>query len=184
MHQRLNIICGNRSERRPLLLEEIERQQIVNYMLWDGVYLPSVKASINEAHKQIVRYAKLAEFPSVMIAEDDFIGTHASSFKYYIANRPKQFDIYLSMVYLGDIDAGHRVNSFTGMTLYTVSEKYYDKFLSADPEEHIDVALSKVGGDFRVCNPFTFIQRNGWSSNTGKMEEYDSLLSNRQLFGG
>lgn len=182
--QRLNIIVGNRPERVPLLMEELQRQGITNYKFWDGVYFRhSVKASINEAHKQIVRYAKLAEFGDVLIAEDDFIGTHPDSFKFFISQTPKEYDMYLSMVYLGQLDEQNRVKSFTGMTLYSVHSRFYDTFLSVDPEEHIDRALAGLG-DYHVCNPFAFIQRNGFSSNTGKGEVYDTLLQGRNLFGG
>jgi len=118
-----------------------------------------------------------------MIAEDDFVGTHEDSFRYFLENEPPEYDLYLSMVYLGDLDGENRVKSFTGLTLYIVHSKFYDKFLSVDPNEHIDRALAGMG-DFRVCNPFTFIQHNGWSSNTGKEEKYDNLLEGRKLFGG
>lgn len=166
----------------PLLLNELERQGISEYEFWDGVYLPSVKASINAAHKQIVELARLAEYPEVCIAEDDFVGTHPGSWEYFLSQRPKEYDIYLSMVYLGDIIEG-RVRDFTGMTMYCVSQKFYDTFLSVDPSEHIDRALAGLG-DYHVCHPFAFIQRNGFSSNTGKMEEYDQLLSSRILYNG
>lgn len=183
MHQRLNIIHGGRSDRTPLLMDEIQRQGIINYNFWEGVYLPSIKESINSAHKQIVEYAKLAEFGEVLIAEDDFVGTHENSFKYFLANKPRDYDLYLSQVYLGDIDENNEVKSFTGMTMYFVNARFYDTFLNADPHEHIDRALSGLG-KFVVCNPFAFIQRNGWSSNTGKMEVYDNLLEGRQLYLG
>lgn len=163
-------------------MSELERQEITNYMIWDSVYLPSIKESINEAHKQIVRYAKLAEFGEVIIAEDDFVGTHPDSWKYFLANKPRKYDLYLSMVYTGDV-ADNKVSSFTGMTLYSVHSSFYDTFLSADPYEHIDKALSGLG-DYHVCHPFTFIQRNGVSGNTGKYEAYETLLEGRQLFNG
>lgn len=183
MHQRVNIISGHIPDRLPLLIEEINRQQITNYTLWDSVYLPSVKASINEAHRQIVRYARLAEFDSVIIAEDDFIGTHPNSFKYFLSKIPKKYDLFLSMIYMGDIDENNKVKSFTGMTLFSCHSSFYDTFLSVDPEEHIDRALAGLG-DYHVCNPFAFIQRNGRSSNTGQNEVYDTLLQGRELFGG
>jgi hypothetical protein len=163
-------------------MSELERQGILDYEFWDGVYLPSIRASINAAHKQIVEFARLAEYPEVCIAEDDIVGTHPNSWNYFLSQKPKEYDMYLSMVYLGDIIDG-RVESFTGMTLYSVSRKFYDKFLSVDPNEHIDRALAGLG-DYHVCHPFTFIQRNGFSSNTGKMEEYDQLLNGRILYNG
>lgn len=182
--QRLNIITGHQASRTEPLMNEIKRQGITNYKLWPSVYLKSIKASINRAHRQIVEFARLAEFAEVIIAEDDFEGTHPDSFKHFLSQKPDDFDIYMSMVYLGDLDENNKVQSFTGMTLYCVASKFYDKFLSVDPEQHIDHALSNIGGDFYVCNPFTFIQRPGISANTGKYEVYDSLLANRKLFGG
>lgn len=183
MHQRLNIISGHRDDRLPLLMQELDRQGVTNYKLWDAIYLPSVVSSINEAHKQIVRFAKLAEFDEVIIAEDDFVGTHRNSWRYFLDNKPTSYDLYLSMVYTGDMGENNRVKSFTGMTLYSVHSRFYDKFLSVDPNEHIDRALAGLG-DYHVCDPFTFIQRNGWSSNTGKKEVYDTLLEGRKLFNG
>lgn len=163
-------------------MSELERQGVLDYEFWDGIYLPSIRASINAAHKQIVEFARLAEYPEVCIAEDDIVGTHPNSWNYFLSQKPKEYDMYLSMVYLGDVING-RVESFTGMTLYSVSRKFYDKFLSVDPNEHIDRALAGLG-DYHVCHPFTFIQRNGFSSNTGKMEEYDQLLNGRILYNG
>lgn len=169
----------------PLLMEEINRQGVTNYTLWDSVHSPvSAKSGINAAHRQIVEYARLAEFPDVMIAEDDFIGSHPDSFKYFLTNRPRQYDLYLSQVFLGDVGEDSRVKDFTGMTLYMVNQRFYDKFLSVDPHEHIDRELSRIGGLFYVCQPFTFWQRNGFSSNTGKEESYEQLKSTRIFFGG
>lgn len=169
----------------PLLVQEIERQGITNYKFWDAVYNKnSVRAGISEAHRTIVAYAKLAEFPDVLIAEDDFIGSHPDSFKYFLSKKPPQYDLYLSSVFLGDLDSDNMVKSFTGMTLYMVNQRYYDRFLSANPNEHIDHELSRIGGLFHVCNPFAFWQRDGWSSNTGKNEEYSQLAVNRTFFAG
>ena len=180
---RLNIIVGRRKQRLPQLLEELKRQGIVDYELWDGIYLPSVKSGINAAHRQIVEYAKLAEWEMVCIAEDDLVGTHENSWKYYLSQIPVSFDLYLSMIYLGDIDENNRVKNYTGMTLYTVHSRFYETFLNTDPLEHIDRSLDGKG-EYIVCSPFTFIQRNGLSANTGKNETYDHLLQNRTLYKG
>jgi len=175
---RLNIILGKRKERLPKLLEELNKQGVIDYEFWDAIYLPSIKASINAAHKQIVEYAMLSGWDEVCIAEDDLVFSSERSWKYFIDNKPEDFDIYLSMVYLGQPDENNIVESFTGMTLYVVHSRFYEKFLSVDSNEHIDRALGGLG-KFVVCNPFVALQRNGFSSNTGKVENYDSLLKNR-----
>jgi hypothetical protein len=180
---KLNIILGKRKQRLPKLLEELNRQGITDYEFWDAIYLPSIKAGINAAHKQIVEYAKLAGWEEVCIAEDDLQFTNHKSWQYYLNNKPSDYDIYLSMVYIGDIKEDNTVDYFTGLTLYTVNSRFYDEFLDADPTSHLDIALSHAG-KFVVCNPFVAKQHNGLSSNTGKLENYDKLLSNRQFYTG
>jgi hypothetical protein len=163
------------------LVAELERQGVEDYKLWPGVYFPSVKKSINLAHKQIVEWAYENDLDEVCIAEDDLLGTSQNSWKFFLENKPKEFDIYLSSVFLGDFDNDNKVEVFTGMTLYIVRKKFYPKFLTIPDDEHIDHALGGLG-DFRVCNPFTFIQRDGVSGNTGKREEYSSFFRKRQLY--
>jgi len=165
------------------MVEELKRQQISDYEIWDSIYLKTVKASINAAHKQIVEFAQVARWDEVLIAEDDFVGTHENSFKFFLSKKPTDYDIYLSMIYMGDIDEMNCVKEFSGMTMYMVHSRFYDTFLNTDPEEHIDRTLSGLG-KFVVCNPFAFIQRNGFSSNTGKEEKYDTLLEGRNLYFG
>lgn len=163
----------------PTLLEQLQNQKIDDYELWQGVFLPSIKASINAAHKQIVRYAQLAEWSEVAIAEDDLIFTSPNSWRYYIDKMPLDFSIYLSMVYLGEIYDGDKVRNWTGLTLYTVHHSFYETFLSVPDDDHLDILLSQTDGVFVVCNPFVAKQSNGFSSNTGKDENYDDLLRNR-----
>lgn len=177
---KLNIIVGKRKQRLPKLLETLNSQGITDYELWDGIYLPSVKAGINAAHKQIVEYAKLAEWPEVCIAEDDIEFTSPKSWEYFIQQKPKYFDLWLGMVYLGQPDSDGLVDIFTGMTLYVVRKEFYDTFLSVDPNEHIDRALGGLGV-YKVCHPFVCKQYNGFSANTGKHENYDQLLKNREF---
>lgn len=182
--QRLNVICGQRSERLPVLKNELEQQGITNYQFWDGVYLPSIKASINAAHKQIVKYAQLAEFGRVVICEDDIKFTAPGAYKFFLNQIPEDYDLFLGSVFLGEPDNNGVVKDFTGMTLYAVNARYYSKFLSVPDDEHIDRALSAVGGKFVVCNPFVAWQHEGFSTNTGKMETYDQLAQNRTFYKG
>lgn len=179
---KLNVIVGNRAERLPRLKQELLTQGVTDFEFWKGIYLPSVKRSINLAHKQIIEYAQVAEWDEVTIAEDDIQFTHLDSWKYYLDNKPNDFDIYLGMVYLGEPDENNVIADFTGLTLYTVSRRFYDTFLSTDEDAHLDRALAGLG-KYIVCSPFVAIQYNGFSSNTGKDENYDSLLVNRKLFG-
>lgn len=183
MHQRLNIITGHRPERMPVLANELETQGITNYRFWDSVYLPSVKASINAAHRQIIEYAKLAEFPDVIVAEDDVKFSAPGAWEYFLSKKPRYFDIYLGGIFIGEPDENGDVKEFTGMTMYCVSERFYSRFLAVDPNEHIDVALAGRG-HYVVCDPFVVTQHDGHSTNTGKFEKYGELQQNRIFFVG
>jgi hypothetical protein len=175
---RLNIICGNRTERLPRLYKELETQGITDYEFWPGIYLPSIKASINAAHKQIVRYAQLAGWDEVAIAEDDLIFSSPYSWIFFLDKKPNDFDLYLSMIYLGTPNENNEVKDFTGLTMYIVKSKFYEKFLSVPDDDHLDILLAGLG-KYVVCHPFVAKQSNGFSSNTGKEETYDDLLKNR-----
>lgn len=175
---RLNIING-RAERYHHCLEQVKSQGI-NAVFWEGVCVPSIKQSINLAHKEIVRYAQIAEWEYVQIAEDDIEFTKPYSCDYYMSKMPEDFDIYLGMVYLGDIDERGVVKEFTGLTLYTVHRRFYETFLSTPDDDHLDRLLGGLGV-YKVCQPFVCKQLNGFSSNTGKMENYDELLKSREF---
>jgi hypothetical protein len=168
----------------PRLLNELKTQGIDDYQFWDSVILPSIKESINKAHKQIVEDAYNRQLPFIIIAEDDFKGTHPNSWKFYLSKMPERFDLYLGGIFLGDLDENNRVEKFTGLTLYTVSQKYYPAFLTTETNDHLDHVLSNQGGDFHVCNPFPFIQYDGLSSNTGKYESYSEMFKFRKLYNG
>lgn len=176
-------ILNARSERTEKLLSELNRCGITDYTLWPGVFAGSVKKSINLAHKEVVKWALENDLDEVVIAEDDLLPTHPNSWKYYLDNRPLVFDLYLSSVFLGDVDNDNRVKEFTGLTLYTISKRFYVKFLMTPDDEHLDHALVGLG-DFRVCPKFCFIQSDGLSSNTGKWETYTQFFQNREMYVG
>lgn len=180
---KLNLIIGNRSDRLPRLINELDAQGISDYEFWDGVYLPSIKASINAAHRQIIQYAKLAGWDETFIAEDDIKFSAAGAWDYFLKQKPESFDIYLGGIFLGEPDEKGIVKDFTGMTCYCVSKHFYETFLSVDPYEHIDRSLSGKG-KFMVCEPFICTQWDGISGNTGKEESYGYLQRNRNFFTG
>lgn len=167
----------------PRLLKELEIQGVVDYELWDGIYkYDSVKENINAAHKQIVEYAKLAEWENVVIAEDDILFTHPESWKRFITTIPDDYDIYLGGCYLPVFNPDGTLKSFCALHLYSVHKRFYDTFLSLPKHEHIDRSMEGLG-KFVLADPMVAIQYNGWSSNTGKDETYDSLLDGINLFG-
>jgi len=173
---------ADHTERLPRLLNELENQGIAEYEMWEGIWnIYSTAAGINAAHKQIVDYARLKKWESVIIFEDDIRFCGEGAFNHYLEKIPKDYDIYLGGIYLGDLDDKNRTTAFSGLHCYMVHSRFYDTFLSVPDDEHIDRALSNLG-EYYVSYPFTSIQYNGKSSNTKKEENYDNLLTGRLLY--
>ena len=177
------MIIGNRSERIPRLIKELEAQGITDYELWDGIFERSnkVKENINAAHRQIVEYADVAGWEECCIAEDDVKFCDEGAWDFFLKNKPKDFDIYLAGIYTGEIKEDNTTDYFCGFHLYIVNQRFYKKYLSVDKHDHIDRGLKGMG-KFVVCQPFAAIQYEGFSANTGKDEVYEQLLQGRQLF--
>lgn len=179
----MNIIVGNLSERLPNLKKELDEQGITDYDFWPGIFLPSIKASINAAHKQIVEYAKLAEWEEVCIAEDDLKFSSKGAWDYFLKQKPNDFDLYLGGIFLGQPDENGVVRSFTGMTCYVVARRFYDTFLTVPDDDHIDRLMDGLGR-YIVCDPFVVTQYDGRSGNTGKEESYGHLQMGRNFYKG
>jgi hypothetical protein len=139
------------------------------------------KHGINEAHKQIISYAKVAGFDEVIVLEDDVRFCGEGAFDYFLQNKPEDYDIYLSGVYVSISSEDGTLKSFSGLHCYMVHSRYYDTFLKTPQDEHIDQAQDGKG-KFVVCEPYAAIQHNGFSHNTGKVEVYDSLLEGRKFY--
>jgi hypothetical protein len=178
---RLNILAGNKSGRIPILLKELDNQGIEDYRIWQGLFLPSIKESINRSHKQIVEWAWENDLDEVCIAEDDILFFDKGAWDYFLNQKPNEYDLYLGMIFLGQPDQNNTVKDFTGLTIYCVHKRFYSRFLTTKDDEHLDVALKNLG-EYYVCNPFIATQHNGISSNTGKWEDYDRLLEGRPIF--
>lgn len=179
----LNIIHDdNQFKRLEVLKRELETQGITDYKIWDAVHSDTIIKSISLAHKQIVQWAKDNELPFVIIAEDDLQFFDAGAYDYYMNTFPADYDIYLAGIFLGVLNDDNTVAAFTGMSLYTVHQNFYNTFLSLNENEHIDQAL-KNKGKYVVCNPFTVRQHNGVSSQSGGQHcNYDQMFVNRQLY--
>lgn len=142
-------------------------------------------AGVNMAHKSIVKKAKESSKPMVIIAEDDCVFSAPGAYDYYLANMPAEFDLYLGMIYSGDIVDGMVKNYMAGLTLYTVHERFYDKFLAMPVMNHIDRLLGNLANynDFHVCDPFVCEQSDGWSFHKKEEGKYKHLVADRIFFG-
>ena len=179
----LNIIhLPHRIDRQELMKKELVEQDITDYTIWDGIINPNIIAKgISQAHKQIIKYAKDKELEEVLVAEDDFKFTDKGAFKYFLENKPSDYDIYLSSIYFGEITDGNIVEDFSGLTFYIIHKRFFDTFLSMTEHDNLDRSLRKKG-KYIVCNPFTVIQQNGFSDNKKEYCDYSNYLKNRKLY--
>lgn len=126
--------------------------------------------NISRAFKKIVQYAKEERLASVTIAEDDVLFTSTNSWRYYLENIPDDYDLYLGGIYAGRLDGNRIVDGYSGNTLVTVHERFYDFFLQVDPDDHLDRALGKFCAEkkYIVSLPFVCKQIGGYSENKKK----------------
>jgi hypothetical protein len=171
------------TERYETLIRELQGQGIDKYEIFPSVYdWRSVKRGINLAHKSVVEYGKLRGEVETCVMEDDIRFCGGGAFEYFLKNKPDDFDLYLGGIYVGEIQPDNTVKEFCGFHCYIIHERFYDTFLELPLDEHID-NVCKGKGKFVVCNPFIAVQYNGFSAQTGKSENYDSLLEGRRFYG-
>lgn len=190
----LNIIhLEERTDRLEQLVPMLLENEIHDYTLWPGVLNRTYpKLGILQAHKQIVAHAKAARAPYIHIAEDDLRFFKKGAWEYYQSkaaeNADGLCDIFFSMIYAGAIENGQLASTCSGMTLYTIYEKFYDFFLDISElygGVHVDRHITSFYEqfNFRVCDPFVCEQTGSRSDNTQTATNYRPLLFKRNLFG-
>lgn len=157
-------------EERVLSIAEQSKKFGFAVRFWPGNYDEKTFrcGNISRAFKQIVRWAKEKKLPTVTIAEDDMRFTSSGAWKYYLDNMPGDFDIYSGGIYAGQLFENRIVNGYSGNTLITIHEKFYDFFLSANEKDHLDRWLGNTAFEnkYIVCLPFVVKQIGGYSENT------------------
>lgn len=175
----INVIFDNiHLEDWQTLIDEFYTQGIKEYKFWDAIIINYKPVeSINASHKMIVKDAKEKRLPEVIIAEQDLQFTSPNSWKYFMKNKPKSFDLYLACTF-GSLE--HKM--VCGFHLYIISEKFYDKFLSVSNKEHIDTVMDSLKGDYKFCYPFVALQRAGYSANSGCVVNYNAILKEEDIY--
>lgn len=172
----------HREERERSVIAEMEKEGC-QYRFWPGIIENERKVGINKAHRQIVQWAKDNNKDRVTIAEDDLIWYAPGAWKYYLDHMPEDFDIYLSSYYHGKADENNIINSFSGLTLYTVHYSFFDKYLAIPEVMHIDTGISLIGGKFVVCPKFVSRQMAGYSEQRRRMVDDSSRHIGKPIFG-
>lgn len=170
-----------KSDRLPLLMDELSMQNINNAVIWEAtIDLPTVEASINKSHKDIIRWAKERNMDEVCVFEDDLMFQDQYSWRMFLENKPQKFDLYMGGAYgmnkmgseFGDEHGVDLVDSFQGLHCYICHSDYYDRFLAVPDDAHIDVAQGGKG-TFYVCRPMIGYQRPGYSATARKEVNYN-----------
>lgn len=177
----IHVICL--PQRKELIEKEFAKYNITDYKLWPAIVDRMVPMrGINLSHKAIVIWAKTENLSEVLIAEDDMVFTANGAFEYFLENKPEDYDLYLSSVYCGKIETDNTCKDFRGLTLYFISSRFYDTFLSTPEKQNIDSAMFRLG-KYVVCQPFIALQREGYSYHLKMMTTYGHYLFRRPIFG-
>lgn len=186
----VNIInLPHRTERR-LQAEQQAIEQKFYARFWEGIVHPhDRKKGICLAHKQIVQNAKECGDKFCVIAEDDILFFKSEDGKlawdYFLDNMPDEFSLYFSMIYVGVIKDNRIVSVFSGMTMYMISQDFYDTFLSLPDSCHIDRQLGLTANihKYMVCPKFVCYQDGSRSDNNFMTCSYEPYLVGRKIYG-
>lgn len=183
---RLNIIhlpndslnFPHREIRQQSFLKQIEEQNITNYMVWDGIYEKhDPKKGICMSHKRIIRDAKENDLPCCLIMEDDCIFSSIGAFDYFLLKVPEEYDLFMGVIYHGEIKENRVVNGFSGgVTFYLANKRIYDFILDLPDSVHIDRAMGEQAFKYNyfVCQPAVVFQKGGYSENLRRIQNYDA----------
>ena len=185
---KLVINLPQRTDRLKLFNQEIKFIGNPCVQLVSGIIDPNPMKGIGQAHINCILIAKQSEWDNVLIMEDDVVFNGKENTLNYInialQNAPNDWDILLGGIYFGSPKKHNEywsyVKDFCGLHFYIVNSKAYDKILEYNFKMHIDRWMgSKV--KCYVSNQFFATQREGFSDNTKKKEDYTKLLKKYKL---
>lgn len=177
----------NESIRRKESFEKEMKEQGITYVVHDAILNEAAPfTGCIQSHKAIVREAKHKGFKRVAIAEDDLKFFAPGAWDYFLKNIPESFDLYLGMSYsLNNFKDGLIRGQFDSLTLYIISERFYDEFLALPEDNHADRELSRICDkkEFRIVSPYVCEQLPGYSYLAKRERTYAHRLENKILFG-
>lgn len=158
----------------------------IDHQLWPAVQAQDFATGCAQAHASIAAHAASQGWPQVSIAEDDLQWSALGAWQYYCAaaqDLPADWDLYL-----GGISSGtpwptapglrlQRLVAFTGLHLYSVSQKCYTLLSGCPPRQHLDRWLSSQRLQIYVCHPMVARQASGYSANKGQVVDYTALFA-------
>lgn len=180
------LIKRSRDERALSIVEQSKRLGFC-VRFWEGEMEKFGHIGINKAFRKIVQWAKENKSPRVLIGEDDLLFSSPGAWKYYIDNIPDDYDTYLGGIYAGQLQGNRIINGYSGHSLIMIHERFYDFFLSANPNDHLDRWLGNTAfkHQYIVCLPYVVYQiSKGYSDNHKRMVSHNSYLKEMNLYKG
>ncbi|MEO7045094.1 MAG: hypothetical protein ABI091_07270 [Ferruginibacter sp.] len=173
-------------EDRLLSISKQAKDQRFAIRFWEATTGQIAYRAITLSHKKIIQDAKDKGLEYVIIMEDDCVFTAPNAFDFYMSKMPKEFDLYLGMIYGGEIKDSRILNGFSGLTLYTVHNRFYDECLASDPNDHLDRFLgnSAFKNKYYVCDPFVCHQTGGYSDNRRENMNYQVYHDTMKFYEG
>lgn len=183
----------SRTDRYNTLIQELQSQNIhPDDVLWmTSVKADKPMAGISRAHRSCVEKAKELGLDSVTILEDDILFTCEFSFRRYLdlaQKLPDDWDIYMAGAYslIGKRKVDEyfvTANDIAGLHCYTVRARYYDAFLTAPDDYHIDRWMIPKGkAKVYVCHPFVAMQHDGFSDQQKRLLKLSDMHKNFTLY--
>lgn len=180
------------SKRAERLEQEFERQlqtmgdRDINISYFKAFMDPQMpRRGISKTHRAIVQEAADKGLSEVLIVEDDIKFLNKESLLRFLnINRyiPKDCDMFFGGIYDGKIEKEFSayasvIDRISGLHCYIVKQKFYEKFLSADPNFNLDFYLSEYLKPMIYCAyPMLAIQHDGYSYNAGQEMKYNRNL--------
>jgi len=185
----------NRPERLDNIVQQSQEQGF-EFRLWDSIPHENPITGCTQAHKQIVKWAKIKQEPAVWIMEDDCVFTALGAAEKFIEKIPMFFEIFL-----GGMHGTHKFyntpdhaflypRTFSGTHCYVLNASSYDAFLTMPENVYIDVAISRLFAEdtasIVLANPMFAVQMPGYSDIVNHVVDYttDQYLWQYKLFKG
>lgn len=177
---------SNRQDRYEELQLQLKSQGITDIVYFEGeVHRHNRKRGITIGFQKIIKYAKDNNLERCTIIEDDIKFFHPNSFNYYLSQIPEDYDVFWSMYFCGSNDENFRINDkCSGMTLFTVHNRFYDFIINMNPDCHIDRYITSLHKDFvlKVCPLIPCTQSGSKSDNSMRKCDYSPYLEGRELY--
>jgi hypothetical protein len=189
------MICGLKSREKGMLTE-MQKAGIKYFYRSKAIYDKKPETGICKAHKNALKRSILLNVSDhAIIMEDDIEFTHADSYKYFLdsfRHLPKSWDIFYggySSIEQASPEQENvfRVNYVGATHLYAINAKFFQKFMTANENIHLDIWLSDPlhsNAECYAASPMAAIQKNGLSQNTNKEENYEGHFKRFKLFSG